>query len=152
MAERAVQGYVALIPLRLQNYTDRPVATLVLATWVICSQNLRVAPVQSLVSPILPSRKVTQIRKLKNRQSYAQWTYIHLTHQPSREVICSPRRWKKMGQETQKAPSHIDITMLFRRLALLAFGKHALRSLCCSLVDIMQSPNTGMDTTGSDLS
>jgi hypothetical protein len=34
------------------------VKSLVLATWDICSQNQRAAPVQSLSSPILPSRKV----------------------------------------------------------------------------------------------
>src|SRR6266852_4171752 len=81
---------------------ERVLSMPVLATWDICSQNRRVAPVQSLLSPILPSRKDTQVRRLKNRQAHALLTSIHLTHQSSREVACSPRRWEETGQEMQK--------------------------------------------------
>lgn len=62
-----LQG-VNLLPIRAQNDVR---CSAVLAAWDICSQNRRVAPVQSLSSPILPSRKDTQVRKLENRQANA---------------------------------------------------------------------------------
>ena len=48
---------------------DRDSAPVVLAAWDICSQNWRVAPIQSHSSPLLPSRKDAQVRKGKNRQA-----------------------------------------------------------------------------------
>jgi hypothetical protein len=115
----------------------------VLATWDICSHNRRVAPVQSLSSPILTSSKDVQVRKLENRQASAQGTCIHHSHQPSREVTCSPRPWKKTGQETQKHPLTLTRPFCSAEEASLALGKHAFRDVYYTLVGMMQSTQHG---------